>query len=185
MSESQFHAATKAEMKRQEQLLKILREQGSRQMVVTPPVAPTIMPTQAVAPKEGASTQHVAGKVLHGTGEFNVPRLPDGRSVDKFFHDAGQRISFRREALKNEAARERAEADRAREKAMQDQKEQKAIDDKREKLKEGTPDQQRRRDKERDRVDREKKWFDNQRCEDNNRRMRDQKRKEGEGFSAF
>ncbi len=185
MSESQFHAVTKAEMKRQEQLLKILREQGASKKTITPPVAPPVMPVQPVAPKEGASLQHVAGKVLHGTGEFNVPRLPDGKAVDKFFQDAHQRISFRRQALKDAAARERAEAEHAREKAMQDQKEQKAIDDKREKIKEGTPDQKRRRDKERDRVEREQKWADNHRGEDNNRRGRDQKRKDGEGFTAF
>ncbi len=185
MSESQFHSATKTELKRQEQLLKILRDQRASKKIITPPVSPPVMPVQPVAPKEGASLQRVAGKVLHGTGEFNVPRLPDSKPVDKFFQDARQRVSFRRQALKDAAARERAEAEHAREKAMKEEKEQKEIDAKREKLKEGTPDQKRRRDKERDRVEREQKWADNHRGEDNNCRSRDQKRKDSEGFSAF
>ncbi len=88
MSESQFHAVTKAELKRQEYLLKILQEQKARPKIVPPPVAPPVMPAQTAAPKEAIHVQRLAEKVFRGTGEFNVPRLPDGRPVDKFFQDA-------------------------------------------------------------------------------------------------
>jgi len=182
MSESQFHAVTKAELKRQEKLLKILREQGARRKVSPLQVAPAVMPAQTITPEEGVQLQHVAGKVLRGTGEFNVPRLPDGRPIDKFFQDARQRMSLRRKDLKDAAAGERIEEQAAREKAT---KEQKEIKEKRDKLKEGTPDQKRRQEKERDRVEREHKWANERRCEENCRRTRDQKRKDGEGFTAF
>ncbi len=182
MSESQFHAATKAELKRQEQLLKVLREQAARQKSIPPQVAPPVVPAQVTAPREGIDTQQVVGKIFKGTGEFNVPRLPDVRPVDKFFQDARQRMSFRRKNMQEAAARERAETQIARQK---DAKEQKEVEDKRDKLKEGTPEQKRRHENDRDRIEREQKWADSLNSKSEPHRNRDHKRKEGESFTAF